>query len=66
MPVNFKLRAIAREREKVRERAPAMMCFFNSALKQGQGKQTEFTLDFTFYKVLIIMLMADLCHIFIK
>ncbi len=60
MPVNFMLRAIARER------APAMMSFLNRALKQVQGKQTEFTLDFTFYKVLIINLMADLCHIFIK
>ncbi len=65
MPVNFKLRAIAREK------APAMMYFLNRALKQVQGKQTEFTLDFTIYKVLIIILMAlmfmaDLCHIFIK
>ncbi len=65
MLVNFKLHAISRER------ALAMMCFLKSALKQGQGEQTEFTLDFTFYKVLIInlmalMFMADLCHIFIK
>ncbi len=44
MPVNFKLHAIARERE----RAPAV--------KHGQGQ--GFTIDFTFYKVLIIMLMS--------
>ncbi len=52
MPVNFKLRAIESER------APSVMCFHDSALKHGQGKQTEFTIDFTSYKVLVIMLMA--------
>ncbi len=41
------------------------MRFHNSVLKHGQGKQTEFTIDFTSYKVLIIMLMADLCNIVI-
>ncbi len=61
MLVNFKLHTISRER------ALAMMCFLKRALKQVQGEQTEFT----FYKVLIIILMAlmfmaDLCHIFIK
>lgn len=30
--------------------------FHDSTLKHGQGGQTEFTIDFTFYKVLILML----------
>ncbi len=62
MPVNFKLRAIARERESSHR----------DALQQHAESRarTGFTIDFTSYKVLIIMLMslmfmADLCYIFI-
>ncbi len=63
IPVNFKLRAIARERE----RAPAVMRFQQRAETRAR---TGFTIDFTFYKVLIIILMslmfmADVCYIFI-
>ncbi len=70
MPVNFKLRVIAiernareremraheREREmrvRKRESAPAVMRFQHRA---ETWVRTEFTIDFTFYKVLIIML----------
>ncbi len=66
MPVNFKLRVIQRERERERE------CFSRgtlSALTETRARR-GFTIDFTFYKVLIIMLMslmfmANLCYIFI-
>ncbi len=61
MPV--KLPAIARERE----RSPAVMHILNSVLKHGQGKQTKFTIDFTFYKVLIIMLcLWQICALFLS
>ncbi len=60
MPVNYKLRDIARESE--RERTHAMMCFQQ---RTKTWARTGFTIDFTFYKVRIIMFMADVCYIFI-
>ncbi len=73
MPVNFKLRAIERERVRERERemraresAPAMMHF-----QQRTETRTRrgFIIDFPSYKVLIIVLMSlmfmsDLCYNF--
>ncbi len=63
MPVNFKLRAIARERECSR-RGDVLSTTHETRVSRG------FTIDFTFYKALIIMrmslmFMADLCYIFI-
>ncbi len=53
MPVNF-MHAIEGERgERERERAPAVMCFQQ---RSETRVRTEFTIDFAFYKVLIIVL----------
>ncbi len=59
MPVNFKLRAIEREREREH---------FQQRIETRARR--GFIIDFTSYNVLIIMLislmfMADLCYIFI-
>ncbi len=58
-----------RERERERERELPPWCAFNIALTETRERR-GFTIGFTFYKVLIIMLvslmfMADLCYIFI-
>ncbi len=64
MPVNFKLRAIVRERNvHARESAPAVMRF-QQRTDWDTGKE-RITIHFTSYTVLIIMFMADLCYIFI-
>ncbi len=58
MPVNFKIRTIARERvarERERSRRDAL---FKNTLTETRARR-GFTIDFTFYKVLIIILVIN-------
>ncbi len=53
MPVNFKLRAIARERERVKS------AHTRARERERSRRDVLMRLDFTSYKVLIIMLVIN-------
>ncbi len=67
MPVNFKLCAIMRKRERERESSCRDVLLTTHETQTRRG----FTIDFTFYKVIIIIMlmsllfMTDLCYILI-